>query len=60
MSDHYVNGITYADIQQAREEYEAARIAEVERIERERERRANDLLNRGLARVRRNSEGFGE
>jgi hypothetical protein len=59
MTEHYINGITYVDIQQAREEYERAREQEAERIASEQERLAVDLLNRGKARARRNSWGLG-
>ena len=59
MTEHYINGITYVDIQHAREEYERARKQEAERIAAEQERRAVDLLNRGKARARRNSWGLG-
>ena len=60
MTDHYINGITAADVQQARLEYEAARKAEADRIAAEQERRAVDFLERGKARARRNSLGLGE
>ena len=59
MTEHYINGITYVDIQTAREEYERAREQEAARIAAEQERRAVDLLNRGKARARRNSWGLG-
>ena len=59
MTDHYINGITYVDIQQARQEYERARKEEADRIAAEQEHRAVDLLNRGKARARRNSWGLG-
>lgn len=59
MTEHYINGITYVDIQEARAEYELARKEEADRIADEQERRAVDLLNRGKARARRNSEGLG-
>jgi len=59
MTEHYINGITYVDIQTARAEYEHARKEEADRIAAEQERRAVDLLNRGKARARRNSEGLG-
>jgi hypothetical protein len=58
-----VNGITAADIEQAKREYERARFEEMQRITAEHEadsKRAFDLLERAKARVRRNSGGLGE
>jgi len=55
-------GITAADIEQARAEFERARFEEMQRITAEHDedsRRAYDLLQRAKARVRRNSEGMG-
>jgi hypothetical protein len=58
-----VNGITAADIETAKREYERARFEEMQRITAEHEadnKRAFDLLERAKARVRRNSGGLGE
>jgi hypothetical protein len=65
-------GITAADIEQAKREFERARFEKMQRITdefREKyiikdehcmlEKRAYDLLQRAKARVRRNSEGMG-
>jgi hypothetical protein len=58
-----VNGITAADIEQAKREFNQARFEEMQRITAEHEadsKRAFDLLERAKARVRRNSGGLGE
>ena len=57
-----LNGITAADIETARREFNQARFEEMQRITAEHEadnKRAFDLLERAKARSRRNSEGLG-
>jgi hypothetical protein len=61
MLDH-TTGITAADIEQAKREFERARFEEMQRITAEHDedsKRAYDLLQRAKARSRRNSEGMG-
>jgi hypothetical protein len=58
-----VNGITAADIEQAKREFERARFEEMQRITAEHDadsKRAFDLLERARARCSRNSGGLGE